>query len=163
MKSSRSFFCGVLAVFLLMVLVFTACEMPDKDNPIQDEGPFPMRGTWVLTDKGDGAYTSSVLVVTECNGNNFKGFLDWNSTASTQFGKHYWGRESFNGVYNPNSGKITISGYEITDSHDVTIGLTRYYLVTGIYEAFVAANGVDFVQGTWWTDSGWEAKSNLNK
>jgi len=151
--AKKRFFVGMLVMVLAFGMTVVGCE-----DVIQDEGPFPMRGSWILTDKGDGTYTSTVLVVTQLNGNNFEGYFDWNSTANTQFGKHYWGREYFNGIYSPITKKITLTGYRLANVHSVTIGLTTYSLILGNYDAYVADNGVDFIQGT---DSGggrWEAK-----
>jgi TolB-like protein len=113
---------------------------------VTQEITFPRIGLWKVTGKeGRYIYTNSSLVIEELDGEIFTGYFDWYSIMNSE------GREYIRGVYEPQLRKVTIKGYRLA-SNAKGLGL-------GTYEAYLARNGYDFVDGIWGGGRGtWEAK-----
>jgi len=126
--------------YLIIVFIFasTFIGCPTGSTGSSDEISFPITGIWELTlyyDDDPQIWTAD-LVITDINGNDINGFFDWFSPD----GDGDW-TEYFTGFFDRNNRKILLAGFMLDP-----VGL---HIPSHNYEAILANNNRDFVNGVW--------------
>lgn len=120
---------------LLLLVFFSACMRKHTALPRSQEIVFPKVGGWKINGEDSKSWTGD-LVIEQVEGREFTGYFDWYYSPSEE----YVGREKFRGKYDAESGKVTITGYHVTNPNKLALGT---------YQAGLAENGDDFVSGIW--------------
>jgi TPR repeat protein len=109
---------------------------------------FPRTGNWSVTYQDSRKWTAQ-MVINKIDNDSFSGYFLWRG------GKTLWGYEYFDGVYDSQTGKVSIEGNRI-GNHNGDIGL-------GKYQASVTGDRKNFESGTGDNRARWDAKWKNDK
>jgi hypothetical protein len=138
----------IVAAIVLIILIAAAITVylvffTNKNSAPDNNDRFSATGVWALTGEDDQFLWYAHLVITQNRNGEFSGYFDWH------IGDFYEGREHFRGSLDHETGIVTIIGVEHDDN---TSG------VLSKYNAELAENGYDFINGTWPDDGTWQAE-----
>jgi len=140
---------GIILLLALFVF-FAACSRKHTASPHSQDTVFPRVGQWKIEGEDSKRWTGN-LVINGVGGQEFVGYIDWYYSPSGE----YVGKEEFRGVYDAKSRKAVMTGYNVSAPDKLALG---------VYQAYLAKNGKDFVSGIWGGEGtppdfgGWEAK-----